>query len=108
MFRSRPVNHTLGSSCGATTVHYEERVGERHLVVITVTFETDSDVGSGDVDVDVDDDDDEDVEAYLFKSELRKISVWISTKLKKVFEEGRVADATQIDLYYRWNDHDDE
>ena len=54
MFRSLPVNHTLGSSCGATTVHYEERVGERHLVVITVTFETDSDVGSGDVDVDVD------------------------------------------------------
>ena len=88
MFRSRPVNHTLGSSCGATTVHYEERVGERHLVVITVTFKTDSDVGSGDVDVDVDDDvdvvvvddgddddDDDDVEAYLFKSELRKISV---------------------------------
>ena len=70
------MNHTLGSSCGATTVHYEERVGERHLVVITVTFETDSYVGSGDVDVDVDvdgddddDDDDDDVEAYLFKSE---------------------------------------
>ena len=99
------MNHTLGSSCGATTVHYEERVGERHLVVITVTFETDSAVGSGDVDVDVDDDgddgvddDDDDVEAYLFKSELGKISVWISTKLEKIFEEGRVTDAAQIDL----------
>ena len=97
MFRSRPVNHTLGSSCGATTVHYEERVGERHLVVITVTFETDSDVGSDDND-DVDGDDDDDVEAYLFKSELGKISVWISTKLEKIFEEGRVTDAAQIDL----------
>ena len=97
MFRSRPVNHTLGSSCGATTVHYEERVGERHLVVITVTFETDGDVASDDND-DVDGDDDDDVEAYLFKSELGKISVWISTKLEKIFEEGRVTDAAQIDL----------
>ena len=92
------MNHTLGSSCGATTVHYEERVGERHLVVITVTFETDGDVASDDND-DVDgDDDDDDVEAYLFKSELGKISVWISTKLEKIFEEGRVTDAAQIDL----------
>ena len=56
----------------------------------------------------VDDDDDGDVEAYLFKSELRKISVWISTKLKKVFEEGRVADAAQIDLCNIWNDHGEE
>ena len=91
------MNHTLGSSCGATTVHYEERVGERHLVVITVTFETDGDVASDDND-DVDGDDDDDVEAYLFKSELGKISVWISTKLEKIFEEGRVTDAAQIDL----------
>ena len=87
------MNHTLGSSGGATAVHDEEGVRERHLVVISVTFETDGDVCSDDVD--------DDVEAYLFKSELRKISVWISTKLKKVFEEGRVADAAQIDLYYR-------
>ena len=89
------MNHTLGSSGGATAVHDEERVRERHLVVITVTFETDGDVASDD---DVDGDDDDDVEAYLFKSELGKISVWISTKLEKIFEEGRVTDAAQIDL----------
>ena len=93
------MNHTLGSSGGATAVHDEEGVRERHLVVITVTFETDGDVASDDdVDDDDDDDDDDDVEAYLFKSELGKMSVWISTKLKKVFEEGRVSDAAQIDL----------
>ena len=104
------MNHTLGSSGGATAVHDEEGVRERHLVVITVTFETDGDVGSDDVggDGDVDDDDDRDVEAYLFKSELRKISFLISTKLEKVFEEGRVANAAQIDLYNRWNDHGEE
>ena len=91
------MNHTLGSSGGATAVHDEERVRERHLVVITVTFERDGDVASDDND-DVDGDDDDDVEAYLFKSELGKISVWISTKLEKIFEEGRVTDAAQIDL----------
>ena len=99
------MNHTLGSSGGSTAVHDEEGVRERHLVVISVTFETDGDVGSDDVGGDGDVDD---VEAYLFKSELRKISVWISTKLKKVFEEGRVADAAQIDLYNRWSDRDEE
>ena len=89
------MNHTLGSSGGATAVHDEERVRERHLVLDLVTFETDGDVASDD---DVDGDDDDDVEAYLFKSELGKISVWISTKLEKIFEEGRVTDAAQIDL----------
>ena len=42
------MNHTLGSSGGATAVHDEEGVRERHLVVITVTFETDGDVASDD------------------------------------------------------------
>ena len=55
------MNHTLGSSGGATAVHDEEGVRERHLVVISVNFETDSDVGSGDVD---DDDDDVDFECH--------------------------------------------
>ena len=91
------MNHTLGSSGGATAVHDEEGVRERHLVLDLVTFETDGDVASDDND-DVDGDDDGDVEAYLFKSELGKISVWISTKLEKIFEEGRVTDAAQIDL----------
>ena len=60
----------------ATAVHDEERVRERNLVLDLVTFETDGDVGIDDVDGDVDgDDDNDDVQAYLFKSELRKISV---------------------------------
>ena len=91
------MNHTLGNSGGATAVHDEEGVRERHLVLDLVSFETDGDVASDDND-DVDGDDDDDVEAYLFKSELGKISVWISTKLEKIFEEGRVTDAAQIDL----------
>ena len=60
------MNHTLGSSGGSTAVHDEEGVRERHLVVISVTFETDGDVGSDDVggddDVDDDDVDDDDVD----------------------------------------------